>query len=375
MALWRALLSRQTSATPPEVTPGACLPAPSRHCGRCVAVCPAGAITLADAPHVDASACLGCGLCASVCPADALHCGGVADLLRAASLREDRSTLALACSGAPAGPETDTDAPVIRIPGCLSALGVETLAALAASGVTALVLPANACAACECGDHGKRLRDAALLLDQLAPGALTITQAPAARGKAARAPRDASDPALSRRALLRQFAPRKTAATTPRPLLLPAAGEGEDKQPPARRRLLHAALERLCATSAPQETAPGEAPSHIAPVSAITVSRTCTACGACARACPTGALCMTTQSGAFRLEHEPWQCIGCGLCRRTCLPKSLTVTPGPPALLAAPARLLASGELATCKRCGAVFAGADGPLCPLCARRANGDRL
>ncbi|GAB6175904.1 4Fe-4S binding protein [Desulfobaculum senezii] len=370
MALWRALLSRQTSATPPEVTPGACLPAPSRHCGRCVAVCPAGAITLDDAPHVDASACLGCGLCASVCPTDALHSGGVADLLRAASLREDRATLALACSGAPAGPETGADAPVIRIPGCLSALGVEALAALAASGVTALIFPAHACAACECGDHGERLCDAAQLLAQLAPGALTITQAPAALGKAARAPRDASDPALSRRALLRHFAPRKAAAT-PRPLLLPAAGEGEDKQPPARRRLLHAALERLSASSAPQETAPSRA----LPVSAITVSQTCTACGACARACPTGALRMTTESGAFRLEHEPWQCIGCGLCRRTCLPKSLSIVPGNAALLAAPTQRLASGELATCARCGAVFAGADGPLCRLCARRASGDRL
>ncbi|WP_462327107.1 NADH-quinone oxidoreductase subunit I, partial [Desulfobaculum sp.] len=135
------------------------------------------------------------------------------------------------------------------------------------------------------------------------------------------------------------------------------------------------ALDRLGATLSPQETAPCDTPSNVLPVSAVTVSETCTACGACARACPTGALRMTVENGAFHLEHVPWQCIGCGLCRRTCLPKSLTATPGTPAQLAAPSQHLASGKLGTCARCGAVFATTDGPLCRLCARRASGDRL
>ena len=47
------------------------------HCGRCEAVCPAGAVRLAGGlPHTDRKRCTGCGRCARSCPSGARHLYG-----------------------------------------------------------------------------------------------------------------------------------------------------------------------------------------------------------------------------------------------------------------------------------------------------------
>jgi len=54
--------------------PNPCLPLNNHdlccRCGGCAALCPAGAITLADNayPHLDSNACVACGLCDKICP-------------------------------------------------------------------------------------------------------------------------------------------------------------------------------------------------------------------------------------------------------------------------------------------------------------------
>ena len=44
-------------------------------CGVCEAVCPTGAITLADATTVNAGKCSGCGACVEACPSEAIALG------------------------------------------------------------------------------------------------------------------------------------------------------------------------------------------------------------------------------------------------------------------------------------------------------------
>ena len=45
-------------------------------CGRCVAVCPTGALTLTDRIHVNREACTCCGSCVDACPAAAMSISG-----------------------------------------------------------------------------------------------------------------------------------------------------------------------------------------------------------------------------------------------------------------------------------------------------------
>jgi len=41
-------------------------------CGACEAVCPTGAITLAETARVDTAKCTGCGACVEACPSSAI---------------------------------------------------------------------------------------------------------------------------------------------------------------------------------------------------------------------------------------------------------------------------------------------------------------
>lgn len=41
-------------------------------CGGCVAVCPVGALELANFPEIDTKKCILCGICAKACPISAI---------------------------------------------------------------------------------------------------------------------------------------------------------------------------------------------------------------------------------------------------------------------------------------------------------------
>src|SRR5690606_27490275 len=81
----------------------------------------------------------------------------------------------------------------------------------------------------------------------------------------------------------------------------------------------------------------------------------CTACGACAKACPTGAIALENddETQTFHLIHLPAACTGCDACLHLCDPDVL-YSRGVPffsALQSPEDETLASGHFVRCKRC------------------------
>ena len=107
----------------------------------------------------------------------------------------------------------------------------------------------------------------------------------------------------------------------------------------------------------------------------VSVSDSCTACGICARTCPTGALHYLPDAGetTFQLTLSPQFCIGCELCAHICVPNAIVVNHTPlfsQIFEAKTDSLLRDGNLAHCEKCRAAYAG--GPethLCPACSFR------
>jgi ferredoxin len=104
----------------------------------------------------------------------------------------------------------------------------------------------------------------------------------------------------------------------------------------------------------------------------LTASAACTACGVCARACPTGALRFDRDASLrFALNFIPRSCVGCEACVHVCFPAALTVDHAPafqPVFGDPAVYTLAAGELGECPRCHAPMAVRPGEtLCSVCA--------
>jgi formate hydrogenlyase subunit 6/NADH:ubiquinone oxidoreductase subunit I len=110
--------------------------------------------------------------------------------------------------------------------------------------------------------------------------------------------------------------------------------------------------------------------------SLLTVNDDCTACGVCARACPTAALQMETAESTFRLTFSPQICISCDICSHLCALNAITLTHNPTfdqVFAGEVDQVVQQGCLTLCSRCRAPFAARTGmDLCPVCEfRRQN----
>lgn len=350
-------------------------------CRACVDECPASALSLGETIALDAETCTACGACVHVCPVGAFEARDeTQDVLRCAARVRDRGAIALLCA---AHPPIDrglrpVDAAIV-IEGCLAALGPSTYAALAALGVTQVDVYLDACEACPLAparasiertlEKARAALRPWLAADQIA----AITDLSAASGE----PWTiylAGEPPVARRRLLKPFAASDADAAVDA-LSVNAIDRAEPKRLPAERLRLLRALAQL--PLAGQMLCPAPLGGQI--FLRIGADEGCTACGACAKVCPTGAIALDVddETQTFRLSHLSAACTGCEACLHVCDPDVL-YSRGVPffnALQRPEDESLAAGRFVRCKRCKSRVPegslNAQG-LCEICAfRRAN----
>lgn len=337
-------------------------------CDACVAICPSGAIAPGEPPEFAAVECVRCFACLPACPTGAYAMEDeVPDVMRCLA-RLDIDTLELVCQQHPAphlGLEGRSAA--IQVRGCLAGLGTAAYLQLATKPLQRVVLRTDACADCSWQTlPAEVLRQAAGARQwlQSLQRADFLEEAPVLQNPVKRPVHRAGSPPVSRRDLFRGR------VQEPPPVDIVSSTNPYHQ----RLRLLNA-LRRFEPENLDRETAQTVGKGF----AALTVSHACSACGTCARACPTGALVLETTHDErhFELTFSLQACLACDSCAHLCLEGALAVDHEVSLQRIYEAHddeVLLEGALGKCKRCNGRFAEAalkDG-YCSVCAfRRSN----
>ena len=326
-------------------------------CDLCVRACPANAIHLNANVTLDDEACVACGLCLHICPVGAYSgADGAADLFNLVSRLQGNPIIELACSPHPA-PEQGTmeAAAVIRTKTCLAALGPSRYLQLATQ-VPKINVRMDACAECPIGRAQPAIARAINAAQNVLAArgetdrVVVIIEKPGADAKP-RSIYDTKNPPVSRRDLFRFFAVEGSKVANR--VLASDNEQVVGKTPPPERRRLINALKQL----APIESTEWQN-ATIAELGVVWLEadEKCTACGVCARACPTGAMqFIETANNEYRLTLGISQCTNCGVCIDMCEPTALHHASAPTLaeLVAGEPRDLRTGGLKKCNRCNA----------------------
>lgn len=329
-------------------------------CSRCLEACPHEAVELLDEGiRLDAARCQNCALCTAACPTAALGADNLPrlDLLRRA-IKTDRFSFACA----PSGLAADAVLP------CLGAIDAAMLAYLAKRRIAVELRGSHHCVQCAHGTKGEgqlaaHLEAADALEQAAAPEewlSATLAEAP---GPAAAT----SDFHAGRRQLFRRLVGRGVDEVA-RAAAAPADQPIEEKAiragpwfVPEMRELLQIVCKRK----------DGErfrlVPQPVLPLMGLRLTQGCTACEACFRVCPTGAMQIRESDTGWSLTFSVDRCVGCSLCLEVCQPRALEAadpidaTPeGEPAIL----RRLAKQR---CNRCDRFFVSTEPcATCPVC---------
>ena len=353
----------------------------SAGCRRCVSACPTAAITLGvRVPAIEAAACVRCGACVPVCPTDAVTAGDAPERrLLDACQKIVGGAVTVACVANPHPTANSGGGATVLHGRCLASLSVEQLIGLTREGTRRIELDMSCCERCPIGSASARVIAAVETVKALIPvGEATVGLvglpgmggvAPAKGTVAAFV--DSKRPSISRRSLFSAMKIRAESAVqrgrdiAPLPFRRssgPVMARLPQSIPGSRRRLLR----RL------HHLGPGDGiavPAVRVPFADVLIASSCSACGLCARYCPTGALSfVTTASPAgsadrFALSFQIGACIDCGICAVACPEKAVTFeTTIDTARINHPLSIeLYEGTLTTCSSCALVTAATDGP--------------
>jgi ferredoxin len=339
-------------------------------CEACFNICPASAITPGKPPGLNVEKCQSCLACLTVCPVGAYTADdAVAPLLNAVTHLEG-STLELLCEKNPRAElgfsGTGTG---ICVRGCLAGLGTGAYLALAVFGLEHIQVRTDACSSCDWqtlpNQVETQVNQARQLLEVWGKEE-TINCISGLDAPVERPVWKATNPPLSRRDLFRMLARQGQIAI---------ARSIEDGQPhsghrPGRNhRRIVGAVAHLPVPDLTESIVFGELG-----FACLSVSEACTACGVCARACPTSAIkfIQNEKETTFTLALSVRNCIGCEICIHVCFASALSVdhTPTFSKVFGKELEILQEGGLVKCEQCGILFAArADIRLCTLCDYR------
>jgi ferredoxin len=345
-------------------------------CEVCSDLCPASAIQRGHPPKLIAERCQGCHACLAGCPTEAfVGKSELRSLLSCADRLEGRS-VGLLCGRNMDQEAQAPDADVsIRLGTCLAALSAGAYLSLMLMGIEKVFVRTDACQSCSCMKAALQIDEQVSIVERLLSAAGRPCQVKLVDGGQLQ-PRthapvwDVRNPPVSRRDLFRM------SGIFGKALEVQALGEatGElDVATPAERRRMGKTF-RAVVSHLPH----GDVSLAGLPFATVRVSDACTACGACARVCPNGALRYVTdeEQTRFQLTFNPVACSGCQACEHVCLAQAAHVEAAPTVgdvfATAVPVPLR-TGRLTRCERCQSPFAGSPGAeLCPACEyRRCN----
>lgn len=325
-------------------------------CAACAEACPAGVLRATGGVPVLADGCLSCGRCVAAC-----HTGALS--LRGFIATPAGAVTALECARVPARLRASGAAVV----GCLGGLTVADLLDFAdradRAGVPLRLIDRGWCADCPAGGDTGHPAAGALAMAAAATAALGLASpqpvsVPTAAAKAA-ALRPADDRLdHTRRRLF--SAPFRLSADG-------AAAPAHDLRAP----LAVPGRERLLSTAGRIAAARGLlVPAMLFP--ALNIEDACRDHRVCAAVCPTRALRAIQAEKSAALTFDAAACIACGRCAAACPESALTLLGERRSAEAAGPATLRQGILRECGDCGDGFmASADGEagLCPLCRKR------
>lgn len=347
-------------------------------CSLCAELCPAdNAITVTNGqPSLSNEACLRCGLCLHACPTAAFT---QPDALPVKLVKTVAALPAgpvdMVCPQHP-HPERGPAPQAVQTQRCLAALSPAVLLELAAQG-REIWLDDTPCAGCVLGKVQPALAQSVAeangwsrLLARSRPIYLRTGQ-PEPQPASERPVYPADRLPVSRRGLFSAL--KKTGAE------LAAAEEGEamlktGKSVPVVNRLPHAVPRRRAKildilnthprnpASAPQTSLPAQ-PRPAIPVLEVGIKPDlCTACGLCARFCPTEAIRFLSDGEQFALVFRPGLCLGpaCNICVPACPEQAVFTREAAVSADLLAKKSLHAGDLAACQKCGEPIASGPG---------------